>query len=250
MDLFTINLYAAAASPLIGSAIAAGAQRFAVGRAWDATPSACPSCQRVLAVSDMGPVISWVVLRGRCRTCEAPIPVSYPAIELLAIGIAVWAWLVTPAEAFAFTCGLGWLLLALSAIDLRTRRLPDTLTISTLVLGLIATLLLDRERFLDHALGAAAGYLSFVLVEHGYRWLRKADGLGRGDAKLLAALGAWVGWQGLPSIVLVAAASAIGVILILALVRREPPAATTSIPFGPFLALGGWVVWTFGPLLF
>jgi leader peptidase (prepilin peptidase)/N-methyltransferase len=250
LEPFTINLYAALASPLVGSAIAAGAQRFAEGRAWDATPSACPSCRRVLALSDMAPVVSWLALRGKCRSCQAPISASYPVIELVAVGVAVWAWLATPPAAFAFTCMLGWLLLALAATDIRTRRLPDVLTLATLVVGLIAAAILDRELFLDHLLGAALGYSAFVAVETAYRWLRKIDGLGRGDAKLLAAIGAWVGWQGLPSVVLVASATAIGVILISGWMRREQITAVTSVAFGPFLALAGWLVWIGGPVIF
>lgn len=250
MDPFTINLYVALASPLVGSAIAAGAQRFAEGRAWDATPSACPSCRRVLALADMAPVVSWLALRGKCRSCEAPISASYPVTEMLAVGVAAWAWLATPPAAFALTCLFGWLLLALSATDIRTRRLPDVLTLATLAAGLVAAALLDRPLFLDHLAGAALGYVAFVTVETVYRWLRKVDGLGRGDAKLLAALGAWVGWQGLPTVVLVASATAIGVILISQWMRREPVTATTSVAFGPFLALAGWLVWVGGPVVF
>ena len=250
VEPFTINLYTALASPLIGSAIAAGAQRFAAGRAWYATPSACPSCHRVLAWSDMAPVVSWLALRGKCRSCEAPISSSYPVTELLAVGVAAWAWLATPPAAFAFTCVFGWLLLALSAIDIRTRRLPDMLTLSGLVAGLVAAFVLDRLLFLDHLAGAALGYAVFVTVETAYRWIRKVDGLGRGDAKLLAAIGAWVGWQGLPSVVLVASATAIGVILVSGWMRREQITAMTSVAFGPFLALAGWLVWVGGPVLF
>lgn len=250
MDLFTLNLYAAAASPLVGSAIAAGAARFAEGRAWDATPSACPACHRRLGFLEMTPVLGWVALRGRCHGCSAPISASYPFIELSAMAVAAWAGLAVPPEAFGFTCILGWLLLALSVIDFRTRRLPDALTLTTFITGMAAAMLFEPARVADHLIGALAGYGLFVAVEKTFRRLRGIDGLGRGDGKLLGALGAWTGWQALPSIILVGAVGALCVMMLSAWARREQAHATTSIAFGPYLALGGWVAWLYGPVFF
>jgi len=117
-----------------------------------------------------------------------------------------------------------------------------------MVAGLLAAWILDHHHFLAYLAGAACGYGTFVAVELIYRRLRNADGLGRGDAKLLGAIGAWVGWQALPSVVLVAASTAVIMILGVAWTRRQPLTATTSVAFGPFLAAGAWLVWLYGPL--
>lgn len=249
-ETFTINLYVALASPLVGSAIAAGAARFASGKPWNLTPSACPSCGRRLGVLELIPIVSWVALRGKCRGCAAAIPASYPLIELSAVAVAVWAWLATPPHVFAATCVLGWLLLALAAIDIRTRRLPDVLNLVLAACGLGVAALLDRERLLDHVLGMALGYGALVVVEIAYRQLRGRDGLGRGDAKLLGAVGAWVGPMGLPGCILIGAGGAIGFLLFTGWASDRRVTSVTSIAFGPFIALGGWVTWIYGPLLF
>jgi len=247
-ELFTVNLYVALASPFIGSAIAAGAARFAAGQAWGLAPSSCPSCGRRLRILELIPVVSWIAQRGRCRGCGAAIAGGYLLTELGAIAVAVWAWLAMPAHLFAATCLFGWLLLALSAIDIRVRRLPDLLTGALALSGLATAMLANQERVLEHVLGGALGYLAFVAIELVYRRFRQRDGLGRGDAKMLGGIGAWIGVAGLATCVLAAAVSAIAFTLVIALARGRPVGASTSVAFGPFLAAGGWVVWVLGPL--
>lgn len=249
-DTFTVNLYLALASPLIGSGIAAGAARFGKGEPWGFKPSACPACGRRLSMIELIPVASWVALRGKCRGCSAPISPSYPLIELAAVGVAVWAWLATPPAVFAFTCILGWLLLALSAIDIRTRRLPDLLNLALAITGIGATALLNQSLLIEHLAAAAVGYVALLAVELGYRHLRGRDGLGRGDSKLFGALGAWVGLQGLAATLFVAASAAILFILVASRVRKTELRGDIAIAFGPFLAFGGWMTWVYGPVLF
>lgn len=249
-DTFTINLYVALASPLIGSGIAAGAARFANGAAWDFTPSTCPACGRRLGPVELIPVVSWVVQGGKCRGCSTPISRAYPVIELAAVGVAVWAWLATPGTVFAATCVMGWLLLALSAIDIRTRRLPDVLNLLLALTGIGVTAMIDTKLVVEHLAAAAIGYGALVAVELGYRHLRGRDGLGRGDSKLLGAIGAWVGLQGLAACLFVGAASAIVFILVASRVKKTEIRGDLAIAFGPFLALGGWLTWVYGPLLF
>jgi leader peptidase (prepilin peptidase)/N-methyltransferase len=249
-DTFTVNLYMALASPLIGSGIAAGAARFANGAAWDFTPSTCPLCGRRLGLLELVPLVSWVAQRGKCRGCSAPISPAYPLIELAAIGVAIWAWLAVPAAVFAVTCVMGWLLLALSAIDIRTRRLPDVLNLLLAVSGIAVTAMIDTSLVVAHLAAAAVGYGALVAVELAYRHLRGRDGLGRGDSKLLGAIGAWVGPQGLAACLFVAAASAIVFILVASRVRGTEIRGDMAIAFGPFLALGGWIVWMYAPVLF
>ncbi len=249
-DTFTVNLYVALASPLIGSGIAAGAARFANGAAWDFTPSTCPACGRRLGLVELIPVLSWVVQGGKCRGCSAPISRAYPVIELAAVGVAVWAWLATPGTVFVATCVMGWLLLALSAIDIRTRRLPDVLNMLLALSGIAATAMIAANLVVEHLAAAAIGYGALVAVELAYRRLRGRDGLGRGDSKLLGAIGAWVGLQGLAACLFVGAASAIVFILVASRIRGTEIRGDLAIAFGPFLALGGWLTWVYGPVLF
>jgi leader peptidase (prepilin peptidase)/N-methyltransferase len=247
-ELFTVNLYVALASPLVGSAIAAGAARFAKGQGWGLSPSCCPACGRRLGAIEMVPVVSWLAQRGRCRGCAASISADYPVIEALAGGVALWAWLGTPPHVFALTCLFGWLLLALAAIDYRTRRLPDILTAALAVSGLSAALALWPDRFWEHAVGALTGCGTFAVVAWVYRQLRDREGLGSGDAKLLGGVGAWIGVSAIPVCVFVAALSATVCVLINGLVTDREVRGDAAIAFGPFLAGGGWVVWVYGTL--
>ncbi len=247
--LFLLNVYVALASPLVGSA-AAAASRLANGGAWDFSRSACPACGRRLGLLELVPVVSWLAQRGRCRGCAAPVSPAYPITELAAVGIAVWAWLATPAYMFVATCVFGWLLLALSAIDFRTFRLPDVLNAALLLCGLLTAQLFYPERMLEQLAGAALGFGGLLLVELAYQAIRKRDGLGRGDSKLLGAIGVWVGPVGVAPCVFVAATAAIVFVLMIGWLRKRPLAADTAIPFGPFLAAGGWVVWINGSVPF
>lgn len=247
--LFLVNLYVALASPLVGSAAAAAVARLAKGGTWDFSPSACPACGRRLRLLEIVPVVSWLAQRGKCRGCAAPISRDYPIIELSAVGIAVWAWLATPAYMFVATCVFGWLLLTLSAIDFRTFRLPDVLNAALLLCGLLTAQLFYPERMLEQLGGVALGFGGLLAVELAYRAIRGRDGLGRGDSKLLGAIGAWIGPVGIAPVVFVAAILAIVFVLVVGWLRRRPLAGDTAIPFGPFLAAGGWAVWVNGPVL-
>jgi len=194
------------------------------------------------------PIASWVAARGRCRHCGAAVSAFYPAIELAALGIALWAAAVIDDMALLWaSCGLGWCLLALAAIDLRVGLLPDVLTLSLTAAGFGITALTDSPMLPWHLLGATLGYFLFAGVNVLYRRLRGRDGIGGGDAKLLAAAGAWLSWQGLPSVVLIAAVAGLAAALTLRLTGRAL-AADTRIAFGPGLCLGLWLVWMYGPL--
>jgi len=253
-EMLALNLYVGLASPLIGSGIAAATARMVDqkpwGERWGLAPSSCPSCGRRLGALEMIPVLSWVVQRGRCRGCSGPISVHYPLVELAAAGVAVWAAMTVPSHVYIATCVLGWLLVALSVVDIRTQRLPDGLNLVLAATGLGVAALLDGMRLLDHMLGALAGFGSLVAIEIAYRRLRGRDGIGRGDAKLLGGIGAWTGLQGLASCIFVASVSGIVLVLTIAAMKRRPVASDTVISFGPFLAFGGWLTWLYGPLVF
>ena len=148
----------------------------------------------------------------------------------------------------AATLGLGLALAILSAIDVETQRLPDTLTLPLIAFGVVMPALIDRHAILWHVAGAALGYLALWAVAQAYQAYRGHPGLGMGDAKLMAAAGAWLGPAGLPNVLMIAAFAALAAVGI-AWWRGVDVTARTAIPFGPFLALGFWATWLYGPLL-
>ena len=235
------------AAPFVGRFLGVVIRRLPRGRPITWGRSACESCGVALRPMELVPIDSYVALRGRCRRCAAPIGAFHPAIELAALAVAAWAASVDGgAPGLLWTdCLLGWALLALAWIDWQWLRLPDVLTLPLLVGGLVAATLFDRDALLAHAAGAAVGYLGLRLVAVSYRVLRGREGMGAGDAKLLGAAGAWVGWQALPPVLLLAAVSG----LLMAAARRLGGwslDAQTPLPFGPPLALALWIVWLYG----
>jgi leader peptidase (prepilin peptidase) / N-methyltransferase len=236
------------AAPFIGSFLGVLVQRLPEGQpiAWGR--SRCEHCGTALAARDLIPLVSWLAARGRCRFCGQPLGWFYPGIELAALAVALVAVAADREEGIWFDCILGWWLLALGWIDLRRWLLPDALTLPLVIAGVAAAAILDPEQLTDRALGAALGYLGFRLIASAYRALRGREGLGRGDAKLLAASGAWVGASALPQVILGAAASALVAAICLRLVGVRL-AAHSALPFGPFLALATWVIWLVGPFL-
>lgn len=209
------------------------------------TGSHCPQCKHPLSPLDNIPLLSWLALRGRCRYCRTPISWQYPLVELLtALASATIAWRFGFGWPLAAALVFTWVLIAASGIDLRTQLLPDQLTLPLLWLGLLAALV---PLFIDPAaaiVGAAAGYLSLWSVFWLFKLATGKEGMGYGDFKLLAALGAWMGAMSLLPIVLLS--SLIGAIVggtALALQGRD---RSTPIPFGPFIAAAGWSWFVFG----
>jgi len=213
--------------------------------------SACPSCKAPITALQNIPLISWLFLRGRCARCAAPIPVRYPLVELLTGILSAWV-----AARFGFGLAalaallLTWFLIPLTFIDIDTQLLPDSLTLPLLWLGLTlslwgpqggAPLPVDVRSSL---IGALAGYLSLWSVYHLFRLVTGKEGMGYGDFKLLGALGAWLGWQMLLPIILIAAVA--GAVVGIAMLATGKQSRATPIPFGPFLAAAGWLVLMFG----
>jgi leader peptidase (prepilin peptidase)/N-methyltransferase len=236
-------------APIIGSFLSVLATRLPAGRGVVTGRSACPRCGHRLGAAELVPLLSFLWLGGACRHCGARIDRLYPMLELGALAVALWAAALTTGGDLVASCALGWLLLALAAADWRTYLLPDGLVLALALGGIAATALLMPDRLVDHLAGALAGFLVFWGVAALYRRWRGRDGMGLGDAKLLAALGAWVSWEGLPSTVLIAAAAALAAALLRGLMRRRLSGGE-ALPFGPFLAAGGWLVWLYGPLTF
>jgi leader peptidase (prepilin peptidase) / N-methyltransferase len=233
------------AAPFIGSFLGVLVRRLPDGRPIAWSRSHCEWCGATLGARDLVPLWSWLAARGRCRHCGHPLGWFYPGIELGALAVALAAVAVDGGEGVWLDCFLGWWLLALAWIDIRRWVLPDALTLPLVIAGLAAAAAFDPERLTERALGAAIGYLSLRLVALIYRALRGREGLGGGDAKLLAASGAWVGAGALPQLVFAAAVSGLlaAGCMRLAGVRLG---ARSALPFGPFLAFATWLIWLFG----
>ena len=207
--------------------------------------SHCPHCGHQLSWYENIPLFSWLALRGKCRSCKAPISIQYPLVELLtAVLCALCVWRFGFGWQGFGACLLTCFLVALSGIDLRTQLLPDSLTLPLMWLGLIAAsdnLFMPAKPAL---LGAIAGYASLWSVWWLFKQVTGKEGMGHGDFKLLAALGAWVGLAGvLPIILLSSVVGAVVGSIWLAVKGRD---RATPIPFGPYLAIAGWVVFMWG----
>ncbi len=235
-------------APLVGSFLGVLAMRLPEHRTVLMDRSRCDGCNTVLGARDLVPLASWLWLRGKCRHCRAAIGAFPVLMESGALVVVVCAAFFTAGLVLVATCILGWLLLALAAADWRTYTLPDPLNAALTLAGLAATWFLNRDAMPDHVIAVLAGFAVFAALALLYRRLRGREGLGLGDAKLLGALGAWVSWQGLPSVVLYGAVLGLAATLIASLAGRKL-SATTRVPFGTFLALGGWLVWLLGPVL-
>ena len=232
------------AAPFLGSFLGVLIRRLPADRPVALGRSACESCGTALGPRDLVPVASYLALRGRCRACGARIGGFHLAVELAALGLAVIAAVAVPGDPALLwlTCGLGWALLALAWIDWDHLCLPDVLTLPLVPAGLLATWWLAPWALADHAIGAALGYGAFRMLAWAYRRLRGREGLGQGDAKLLAVAGAWLGWEALPQVVLVAAVIGLALAGILAL-RRGGLDPAAPLPFGPCLACALWLGW-------
>jgi leader peptidase (prepilin peptidase)/N-methyltransferase len=211
--------------------------------------SRCPSCGHAIRWYENIPVVSYLVLRGKCSACGTPISARYPAIEVLTAALFAACGLQFGAQpAVLLWCGLAATLVALAFIDLDTSFLPDDLTLPLMWAGIVSAALGWIPVTLGASVGGAvAGYLSLWFVFHAYRLIRGKEGMGAGDFKLLAALGAWMGWQAIPSIILLA--SAVGAIVGIALIVFRQHDREVPIPFGPYLAGGGIAALFFGESL-
>lgn len=207
--------------------------------------SHCPKCKHRLSPYENIPVFSWLYLRGRCRHCHESISIQYPLVEFLtAVTSALIAWKFGLSVQMAAGLILTWVLIAAAGIDARTQLLPDNLTLPLLWLGLLLSL---YGVFIDsHAsiLGAAIGYLSLWSVYWLFKLLTGKEGMGYGDFKLLAALGAWMGTGSILPIVLLSAVA--GAIIGIIILKLQDQDRSAPIPFGPFIAVAGWAYFVYG----
>ncbi|OYX33310.1 MAG: prepilin peptidase [Brevundimonas subvibrioides] len=211
--------------------------------------SRCMSCGETLKPWQLVPVFSWLIQRGRCAMCGAAVSPRYILIEAAAAAIGVWAALSGAGDLTwsVATAALGWQLLLIALIDAENFWLPDELTLPLIATGLIAAAVIAGGWPIDQIIGAVAGFASLWLLAELYRRVRGRQGLGGGDPILFAGAGAWVGWQGLPSVLLWACAAGFSVVLTLLITRRSVSGAD-RLPFGTFLAIGLWLTWLYGPI--
>lgn len=207
--------------------------------------SQCPKCGHLIKAHENIPLLSYLFLKGRCSACQAPISKRYPLIELsTALLFLVVALFFGPTIQALAAIGLTAFLIALAFIDIDHQLLPDDLTFVLLWAGLLASLFNIFTDPVSSIIGALAGYLSLWLVYHLFRLLTGKEGMGYGDFKLLAALGAWMGWQMLPLIILLS--SLVGAVVGLTMIAMKRHKPSQPMPFGPFIALAGWIALIWG----
>jgi leader peptidase (prepilin peptidase) / N-methyltransferase len=217
--------------------------------------SACPACKAPIRAWQNVPVLSWLLLRGRCASCKARISARYPLVELTTALLSAWvAWHFGFGAGAACALLVTWTLIALTGIDIDHQLLPDTMTLPLMWAGLVAAVLLGPQAGVplpvapaDAVLGAAAGYSSLWLVFHAFRLITGKEGMGYGDFKLFAALGAWLGWKLLPMIILLSAGT--GAVFGIAMILLRGRDRAAPMPFGPYLATAGWLAMLYGDTL-
>jgi len=227
---------------VIGSFLATALIRWPRGDSAAAGRSRCDSCGTVLGATDLIPILSWAIRRGRCRACGAAIDPRHLAVELAAALIGVTAALAHPLPLALVTAALGWWLLLTAALDLEAQWLPDLLTLPLILLGLAAAWAGFGPPLAERLWGAGIGWASLEAIRLAYRLARGTDGMGGGDPKLFAAAGAWVGAWNLPVILL--SAGLLGIAAVLAMMLRgRTVEAGTRVPLGTLLALALWPAW-------
>lgn len=207
--------------------------------------STCPHCGHKIRAWENIPVLSYLFLKGRCSGCNASISIRYPIIELITALLGIIAFIHfglswTTAYAIAFT----WSLLVLTMIDIDHQLLPDNITLPLLWAGLLINTQSTFTSLPSAVIGATAGYLSLWSVFWLFKLVTGKEGMGYGDFKLLAALGAWMGWQDLPMIILLS--SVVGAVIGVAGILIQGRDKNTPIPFGPYLAIAGWIAFMWG----
>ncbi len=210
--------------------------------------SRCPHCGHAIAALENIPVISFLWLKGKCAACQKPIARRYPAVELLSAvlsGLVAWRFGFGAVALAALL--LSWALIALTFIDIDQQLLPDVITLPFLWLGLVFNLAGGFTGLAAAVIGAVAGYVSLWLVFQLFKLATGKEGMGYGDFKLFALFGAWLGWQMLPVIILLA--SLVGAIVGLAFILLKGRDRRLPIPFGPFLCAAGWLAMLWGPEL-
>jgi leader peptidase (prepilin peptidase)/N-methyltransferase len=244
------------AADVLATGRAASPEPAPISRFTLSTPrSACPKCKAPITAWQNIPVVSWLMLRGRCAACRTKISARYPLVELASGVLSAWvAWHFGFGLPAACALLVTWSLIALTGIDLDHQLLPDNITLPLMWAGLVAAVAIGPAIGAalpvspkDAVIGATAGYLSLWLVFHAFKLVTGKEGMGYGDFKLFAALGAWLGWKLLPLVIILSAATGavLGVLMIVLRGRDR----SAPMPFGPYLAAAGWIAMMYGDSL-
>jgi leader peptidase (prepilin peptidase)/N-methyltransferase len=217
--------------------------------------SACPKCKAPITAWQNIPIVSWLVLRGRCAACKTKISARYPLVELATGVLSAWvAWHFGFGWPAACALLVTWSLIALTGIDIDHQLLPDNITLPLMWVGLVAAVAIGPVMgtalpvsVTDAVIGAAAGYVSLWLVFHAFKLVTGKEGMGYGDFKLFAALGAWLGWKLLPLVIILSAAT--GAVLGILMIVLRGRDRSAPMPFGPYLAAAGWIAMMYGDSL-
>ncbi|MCD2325412.1 prepilin peptidase [Sphingomonas sp. IC-56] len=233
---------------IFGSFIATLAIRWPDGRSVSRGRSACDGCGRALGPHELGPLVSYVLQRGRCRSCGEGIAPSHFVVELLGLGVGVAAGIAAPGLDGVAGAVFGWLLLTLAALDLAAFWLPNLVTGALAVTGLLGAAAGLGPPLSDRLIGGAAGFAVLWLVAEGYRRARGRIGLGGGDPKLFGGIGLWLGWHALPGVLLIACLIGLAVVLVLRL-RGKTLRGSDALPFGVLLAAAAFPAWVMQAVL-
>lgn len=229
---------------IIGSFLATLVIRWPAGRSVLSGRSHCDNCDAVLGPRDLVPLLSALLAGGRCRRCAAPIDPRHWQIELAAVAIGILAGVAVPGPVAVAGAFFGWLLLTLAALDIAEYWLPDRLTATLALGGLVSGAIGIDPPLAARAIGGLAGFGGLWLVGQGYRLLRKREGLGGGDPKLLGAIGLWLGWELLPVVLLLAALTGLAIVLV-GLLSGRAARLDDRAPFGALLAIAAYPAWLF-----
>jgi len=222
---------------VVGSFLNVCIYRLPAGKSIVFPPSSCPACSTLIRWYDNIPILGWLVLRGRCRACQAPIAKQYPLVELLngLLTLALF-YRFGPTSTFAVLWVFCCALVVITFIDLEHQIIPDVISLPGIALGFISSSFLPWLSWSNSLIGLVAGGGVLLLVAYGYEFLTKKEGMGGGDVKLLAMMGAFLGWRAVPFILF--AASLVGSVIGVSLMLAQKKDGKLAIPFGPFLAFG------------
>ncbi len=229
----------------IGSFLNVCIHRLPKGKSIVRPPSACPVCGALIRWYDNIPVLSYLILRGRCRGCKAPISFRYPIVELMTglFAFLLWERFGASAPTLVYFLFIAVLIL-ITFIDLDHRIIPDVISLPGIPIGFAASFLLPQVTWIDSLIGIAAGGGSLLAIAVGYQLLTGKDGMGGGDIKLLAMIGALLGWQGVCFTIM--ASSFVGTVVGITVMLRSGKGMKMAVPFGPFLAIGAILYIFFG----
>lgn len=227
---------------IAGSFIGALVHRWPRGEQVVRGRSRCDSCGHVLSPHELIPLVSFLIQRGRCRSCRAAIPPAHLTAEIAASIVGASAFAAAPPAQALAGLALGWTLVALALLDLENFWLPDRLTLPLLTAGIGTAGAGLSIRLADSLIGAVAGFVALALIAWVYRRVRGRSGMGGGDPKLLAAIGAWLGWTVLPLVLLLASLTGLAAIGMRAL-RGQAVSAADRLPLGTLLAVAAWPLW-------